>query len=569
MDTKYRSIIGGKVTNNKPFFLAILLALLITVQGFSQDLPGNNHPEVYFRFISDEGITKSRLKNISIDKIRGDTIWAYASVERFNELGIKAEVMPVPSKQIVPNMKSNIQLKYVKEWDFYPTYEAYEDLMQEFATTYPDLCKVQTIGTSVEGRDIIMAQISDDLEQTEPEAGFFYTSTMHGDETVGYILLLRLMDYLLSNYGADEEVTKLIDELDIWINPLANPDGTYASGNHTVFGATRFNANGVDLNRNFPDPKDGQHPDGNEWQPETIAFMEFGENHHLTLSANLHTGIEVVNYPWDIWSKRHADNDWWIYVSRQYADTAHLYSASDYMDEFNNGITNGYDWYSISGGRQDYMNYYHHCREFTLELSNTKLPPADELPLYWEWNHRSLLNYMEQCTAGIKGIVTDSLTGQPVRAKILIPDHDKDSSVVFSYLEFGAFYRPIYAGTYDITLKAGGYKEQTLEDITIENQQNIHFNIQLSRAEDYGIPETRGTVFIANPGNSGRLNITSSIHRLREVKVISLCGQLIGSYELEGKHATINLKTVNSGMYICNIHLANGAKVCRKFILAR
>ncbi len=50
-----------------------------------------------------------------------------------------------------------------------------------------------------------------------------YSATMHGDETTGYILMLRLIDYLLSNYGADPQVTNILDNMEVWIYPLANP----------------------------------------------------------------------------------------------------------------------------------------------------------------------------------------------------------------------------------------------------------------------------------------------------------------------------------------------------------
>ena len=90
--------------------------------------------------------------------------------------------------------------------------------------------------------------------------------------------------------------------MEIYITPLANPDGTYHGGNNTVSGAWRGNANGIDLNRNYWDPADGQHPDGEVWQTETIANMNFMAAHHFVISANFHGGAEVVNYPWDTWS---------------------------------------------------------------------------------------------------------------------------------------------------------------------------------------------------------------------------------------------------------------------------
>ena len=179
---------------------------------------------------------------------------------------------------------------------------------------------------------------------------------MHGNELAGYVLSLRLINYILDNYGNNQRITNLVNEIDIWINPLANPDGAYAGGNQNVNFATRYNANWVDLNRNYPDPQDGPHPDGNPYQEETNIFLALADSINFTLSANIHGGVEVCNYPWDTWSNLTADNDWWQYVSHEYADTCQANSVSGYFNYLNDGITNGNDWYEVNGGRQDYMN---------------------------------------------------------------------------------------------------------------------------------------------------------------------------------------------------------------------
>ena len=143
----------------------------------------------------------------------------------------------------------------------------------------------------------------------------------------------------------------MVDEIEIYINPLANPDGTYYTGSHSVNGAIRGNAYGINLNRNYPDPEDGPHPDGNDWQTETVHFMNFAEEHNFVLGANFHGGEEVLNYPWDTWAKLAADNAWWVFICREIADTVHEHAPPTYLEGFNNGITNGYQWYSIWGGR--------------------------------------------------------------------------------------------------------------------------------------------------------------------------------------------------------------------------
>lgn len=271
----------------------------------------------------------------------------------------------------------------------------------------------------------------------------------------------------------------MVNEIDLWINPLANPDGTYYGGNNSVNGARRYNANNVDLNRNYHDPADGPHPDGNPWQPETLAFMDFAEERSFVMSANFHGGAEVMNYPWDTWSKLTADNAWWVMVCREYADTVHANAPFGYLDEYQNGITNGYAWYSINGGRQDYMNYFHQCREVTAEISSTKLPPASQMLNFWEYNYHSLLNYVEQATYGVRGIVSDSLTGEPLKAMVSITGYDKDSSMVFTSLPIGNYHRLLKAGSYNLTFSAVGYQTKTIQNVMVSDKSTLRLDVEL------------------------------------------------------------------------------------------
>jgi len=340
----------------KKIFLLLLTIIAVSpVWSQKEDLNQifQDKREICFYFDMVGEMDLNKIGNIiSIDNINNSKVLAYANkheFERFLELNIPFYLSPSPAQLATGIvMKDDVDLATLEVWDFYPTYEEYLEIMQDFATAYPDLCEIVEIGESTEGRKILAAHINDDLDAVgEPE--FLYTATMHGDETAGYIGMIALIDYLLSNYGVLDDVTNLVNNLQIYINPAANPDGTYAGGNSTVQGATRSNANGVDLNRNYPDPQDGPHPDGNEWQAETIAFMEFAENHNFVMSANFHGGAEVVNYPWDTWPDLHADDLWYQMVSHEYADTCQEYSPNGYISGFNDGITNGYQWYTTNG----------------------------------------------------------------------------------------------------------------------------------------------------------------------------------------------------------------------------
>lgn len=482
------------MTIRKLLSVAILTILVGIIPGFTQteiinlDQVFSDRGEVYFKF---ENPGQKQLmdltKLISIDELNEfDEIFAYANKKEFDsflELGIEFNVLTAPGLLHQVKMKNQVNLKETNDWDYYPTYEAYVDIMYQFETNYPNICDVFSIGLTNEGREILVAKISDNISQNEGEAQFLYTGTMHGDETAGYVLSLRLIDYLLSSYGSNQRIDNMVDGLEIWINPLANPDGTYHSGNNSVNGATRYNSNNVDLNRNYPDPEDGPHPDGNEWQTETLLFMQMAENNHFSLSVNTHGGAEVCNYPWDTWPDLAADDDWWQFVCHEYADTAHAHAPGNYMEGFDDGITNGYAWYTTSGCRQDYMNYFQQCREFTLELSDTKLLPASQLPEHWEYNYRSFLNYIEQALYGVRGIVTDASTGNPVYAEVFIDGHDMDSSWVYSLEESGNYYRLLFEGTYDITFAAYGYFPQTIENVEVLNYESTLLNVQLENAD--------------------------------------------------------------------------------------
>ncbi len=458
----------------------LLFLLLIPFVGFTQNIDELflERGEVNFSF---EYKNRNQLNDISdivsIDhKTNAELAYAYANKKEFSEflkLGIDYKI--IPKKIISYNSGSK------NNWDYYPTYEEYVDMMIAFADSFPDICKLHNLGTLNSGKEILIVQISDNVGQKEDEPSFLYTSSMHGDELAGYILSLRLIDYILNGYNNNTRLTGLVNEIDIWINPLANPDGAYYGGNQDVWSAIRYNSNWVDLNRNYPDPEDGAHPDGNPYQEETNIFLGLADTVNFTISANMHGGAEVCNYPWDTWSNLTADDNWWQYVSQEYADSCQTNSGNGYFNYLNDGITNGWDWYSVAGGRQDYMNYFKHCREFTLELSDDKTPNPNDLPELWDANYPSLLNYMKQSLFGIRGIVTDSITGNPLKAKVEITNHDADSSHVYSNLPIGNYHRYLYQGNYSLTYSKNGYYPKIINatilnnDIVIEDVQLLPF----------------------------------------------------------------------------------------------
>ena len=382
----------------------------------------------------------------------------------------------------------------------YPTYPQYVEIMQLFAQSHPDICRLDTFGTSSQGRLLLAMKISRHVEEDEAEASFLFTSSMHGDELVGYPLMLRLINHLLSGYGTDVEVGRLLDGLAIWINPLANPDGTYYPDDDlSVAYSRRETADGTDMNREFPDPLYGETVNDTAGRAqETKAMMSFLQEHRFSMSANIHSGAEVVNYPWDHTDALHADDSWFRFVSREYADEARSVDPA-YMSLFEDGITNGAQWYKINGGRQDFVNYYLEGRELTLELANEFHLESELLDEYWMKNERSFMNYMAQCLYGIRGKVSDSKSGLPLEARIEIPGHDEPYSVVHSSPVHGDFYRLLEEGNYDVVISSGGYIPDTITMVQVENYQAGVLDVKLDPIMKSAGPAKRERALLLYP----------------------------------------------------------------------
>jgi hypothetical protein len=447
-------------------------------------LSAGEQNEYYFSFeLTDLSRLPFLAEIVSIDNVQGYRIFAYANDsewEAFLNTGYKPRILPHPG--INPKAEMANSKTKMRDWDAYPTYQAYLDLMYGFAQDYPALCRIVDAGTTVGGRKILFAVISDNVLQREAEPRMMYTSTMHGDETVGYVLMLRLIDSLLAGYGSNTRITNLVNQGEIWINPNANPDGTYYSGNTTVSGARRYNQNGYDLNRNFPDPNGNQYSN-QPLQPETSLMMNLGLQERFHLVANFHGGAEVVNYPWDHKYDLHADDAWYQTISRAYASSAQDNSPAGYLDDLNDGITNGAQWYVTTGNRQDWTNYCARGREVTIEISSTKNPAASTLPDFWSYNYDALLGYLEQGLYGIHGLVTDAW-GNPLPATISVNNHDDNLTYVESTADIGSFYRYLSPGSYDLTISCNGYEDITVEDLIVSSASSTPLEVVFGELPD-------------------------------------------------------------------------------------
>jgi hypothetical protein len=260
---------------------------------------------------------------------------------------------------------------------------------------------------------------------------------------------------------------------------LENPDGTYYGGNATVNGARRGNANNIDLNRHYPLTTQAPPTNFSNFEPEARAVLQLVDTLEFTLSANTHGGAELLNYPYDYANVIHPDENWMLRVYRQWADTVHKIAPNILTDQ-NNGVVRGFVWYQILGSRMDYLVYHKGFREVTFEGSRTKLVPGAQLPQFWNYYYRPLLNYLEQNLYGINGTVASATTAAPLKAKVNILNQNSAQSVMYSKLPHGDFWRPIAAGTYDVEFSATGYQTHVERNVAVQWDRATVLNIRLT-----------------------------------------------------------------------------------------
>lgn len=544
--------------SRKSLIITVLLSLLAG-RGYSQIISDNGK---LLKTVAERGQAEVVIKVRGFDDIR--RLSRDYSIRSAGENEVSLLLSPLTAglfvsegrsyllreEPVIKGERTAVSMAEAMEWDTYPTFTQYDSILRSFASLYPSLCRLDTIGMSVNGKAVFVLKISDNCQTDEPEPEVFYSSSIHGDETGGFILMLRLADYLLRNYGAGNRVTSLVDNLEIWINPLANPDGTYRNGD-AISSPVRFNAAGYDLNRNFPDPEGPQITR----QKETVDMMRFMSERRFVLSANFHSGEEVVNYPWDRWPYEHADEDWFYTISREWADTVHLHSQAGYMDYLDNGVTRGYNWYPINGGRQDYVTYNLHGREVTVELDEDYITPASELDDLWESNYRSMLGYLENALYGIRGIVTDKYTGKPVPASVSVDGHDKDNSHVLCDTATGVFTRLIPEGLYNLKLSASGYRDTVISSVNVVEGVQTGIDIQMTPLVKPPDPEKILTPFFYPNPCSGEVNVflPEGLDGTVDVRVFDLSGRLVLRSEaevVENEPLKLVLSGLGEGEYI-------------------
>ncbi len=239
----------------------------------------------------------------------------------------------------------------------YHTYQQMTDELLVLANEYPSVMHLESLGTTYEGRDIWMVELTNNQQNSSGQSGVLFMGAHHGNEKPSFEILIYFINHMVSYSqrpntdddgdglvnediidGVDNDGDGLVDEdpsedrvrdvlnqTRIYVIPMVNPDGVEADSrknqapNHGPYGLNpEVTSYGVDLNRNYAFqwflyyvfPLNyhltyysldsgfnyrGEHPFSEE---ETIAVKTFVEAHDIDVSLSYHSYGEFILFPW-------------------------------------------------------------------------------------------------------------------------------------------------------------------------------------------------------------------------------------------------------------------------------
>jgi Zinc carboxypeptidase len=110
-------------------------------------------------------------------------------------------------------------------WNYYMDYAAYNKLIQELVKKYPELVRTESIGKTVQGREMPLLTITDFKTGTpEKKPAFWIDGSIHSNELQGTQFAMYTAWYLAENFNKIDFITNMLKDKVFYILPSASPD---------------------------------------------------------------------------------------------------------------------------------------------------------------------------------------------------------------------------------------------------------------------------------------------------------------------------------------------------------
>lgn len=269
--------------------------------------------------------------------------------------------------------------------------------LEAWAARYPELCKLESIGKTVEGRDIWALHITAAADPTTVPRVLNFGLT-HAREWISMELPHAVIRKLLEGQATDPALRTLIETRLITVIPVLNPDGlNYSQTKYTMWRKNRAKKGmsvGVDVNRNFEmgwglgsssfsgsDVYRG--PEANS-EEETKALLALVTRKRYNVSLSVHSYSELILYPWG-------------FQTQDPPGKATLAAHGKTMSAFNNyrpGCV-AQILYTAGGATDDTFFSRLGCWSWTFELGRQFVPAETEISSICEANWPAVRHLIE------------------------------------------------------------------------------------------------------------------------------------------------------------------------------
>jgi hypothetical protein len=339
---------------------------------------------------------------------------------------------------------------------FFHTYQQIRDTWAIVAQDHPNICVLDTLGTSANGNLLLAMKVSDNPAVMEGEPRICFDFTIHGNENNGTEIAHHVLLELVNGYGTDPDITRWVNSREIWLIPMVNPDG--------LISRSRTNGHGVDCNRNYGYAWSGGGS-GVFSEPETRALYHLGVANPMAMWTQYHSGTEAAMWPWGYTQLATMDSVVHRYEMVRYGQLSGYpaFQISRGLYPVNGGST---DWYYGATGAQGYG----------VEVCNGQPSQPTQIDEINAENWQAMKEMIERVAWGIGGRVRDSVSGAPLEARVEVTPPDW-----FTYSDStGHFHKNLHAGTYSVTVRANGYASRTLPGIVVPAEASVWLELALS-----------------------------------------------------------------------------------------
>jgi len=412
------------------FILPLILILVLSVGVYADTVENNMLVRVFFS-TQDELLT---IKYRHMDEVYYgdnyiDVITNKLELDELKAMGLKTETMQA-------DFKSFLLSRLDKRLDMggYMTLSEINAYIDSIITARPDIVSAkESIGLSIEGRDMWAFKISDNPNVNEDEPELLYTSLIHAREVITPLVLIHFINHLLNNYDTDPAIANLVDNREMWFILCINPDGYYYNEVTDPDGGGMWRKNmrdngdmnyGVDLNRNFgymwgyDDIGSSPYTEYDDYrgtgpfsEPETQNIRDFFIAHEFVLSVYYHAYSNMFLFPYS-------------YDFNLYTPDHDIYSALGDSVSAMNGYKAGPGWltlYPTNGDSDDWgygeQSIKNKVFSFTVEVGTVGdffWPPTERIDDLIEENLAPNLLYAE--------VVGDFYKiGKPATPELVLP----------------------------------------------------------------------------------------------------------------------------------------------------